>query len=403
MQKPTYLDYNSTTPLDPRVLKQMLPYFHEDFGNPANSLHSFGWSAENAVKKAAAQLAELIQCDPSEIVWNSGATEGNNSVIQGLLRQLEKESAPKANSESLPIHIITSRAEHWSVLSPLERASEQKNITVTYLPINKQGCINLDDLKQAITPNTKLISLIWVNNETGAINPIEEVATLCQEKQIYLHSDGTQAVGKISVDLKKIPVHFLTFSAHKFYGPKGVGGLYIRSRNPHVEIEPLIVGGGQQHNRRSGTLNVPGIVGAGAAAELCRQELAQDSEHTRQLLNTFFSQLTAQGLKLEINGPNLTETRSPITLSLVMPQMVDLALPQLSSLAFSQGSACQTSEATGSHVLTALGLSLEKMQRTIRFSIGRFTTLQDIEKAVQVVYKAFKPDITTPDKTLDTF
>jgi len=389
IKKPIYLDYNSTTPVDPRVIQAMLPYFDKDFGNPANSLHQYGWSAENAVKKASEQMAQLIDARPHEITWTSGATEGNNTVIFGLVRQLKK-SQPQE-----PIHIISSRAEHWSVLSALEQVEEDQLATVTYLPVNAEGAISVADLKRAIQPHTKLVSLIWVNNEVGAINPIAEVAEICQQNKIYFHTDGTQAVGKIFVDVKKHPIHFLTFSAHKFYGPKGVGVLYMRSQNPTVEIAPLIVGGGQQHNRRSGTLNVPAIVGAGVAAEICQTELSKDAEHTLKLLQKFYQNLQVEWPQIKINGPDLSKPRSPMNLSVVLPQAVDFVLPALTSLAFSQGSACQTSETTGSHVLNALGLTTQQILSTIRFSVGRFTTEQEIQSASEVVLNAFKTKAET--------
>ncbi len=383
MQKPIYLDYNATTPVDPRVIDAMLPYFTNDFGNPANTLNSYGWAAENGVKKAAEQAARLIHCKPNELVWNAGATEGNNSVVFGLIRKLKNETP------DTPIHFITSNAEHWSVLNSFKAAEKYENIQVTYIPVNSEGLVSVDELKKHIRPETRLVSLIWVNNEIGSINAVKELSQFCQDHQIYFHTDATQAVGKIEVNLEKTPVHFLTFSAHKFYGPKGVGALYIRSQNPSIQIEPFVLGGGQQNNRRSGTLNVPGIVGAGAAAAICEKEMAEDSARTKYFCNELYSLVKAEIPSVEINGPALTR-RSPINLSLMMPAMIDLFLPALSGLAFSQGSACNTGETSSSHVLSAIGRSPAQASRTIRLSLGRWTKDSEIKEAARLICNAFK-------------
>jgi cysteine desulfurase len=383
MQKPIYLDYNATTPADPRVVQAMLPFFTENFGNPANNLNQFGWTAENAVKKASEQVAKLIHCKASELTWNGGATEGNNSVVFGLIRKLKKENPDQV------IHLITSNAEHWSVLNSFKAAEQFEHVQTTYIPVNSEGIVTAEEVKKHLRPETKLVSLIWVNNEIGSINPVHEVAALCQEKEIYFHTDGTQAVGKISVDLQNSKIHFLTFSAHKFYGPKGVGLLYTRGHQPVVEIEPFILGGGQQSNRRSGTLNVPAIVGAGQAAAISQDEMIEDSVRTKMLCKKIFSELKEKFPSLLLNGPDFSN-RSPINLSLVMPKSVDLVLPSLSGLAFSQGSACHTGETSISHVLTAIGRSSSEAQRTIRLSLGRWTKEADIDEAVRILFNAFK-------------
>lgn len=384
MQKPIYLDYNSTTPTDPRVIDAMLPYFNSEFGNPANTLNSYGWSAENAVKNAAQQVARLIHCKPQELVWNAGATEGNNSVIFGLIRTLKNESPEK------PIHFITSNAEHWSVLNSFKAAEKYEKIQVSYVLVNEDGIVTLNELKKHIRPETKLVSLIWVNNEIGAINPVEEISQFCQDQKIYFHTDGTQAIGKINVNLEKVPIHFLTFSAHKFYGPKGVGVLFIRSQNPSIHIEAFILGGGQQNNRRSGTLNVPAIVGAGTAAAICEHEMEADSKRTQQLCADLYQRIKNHIPRVKMNGPALGHHRSPINLSLMMPAPIDLHLSALSGLAFSQGSACHTGETSSSHVLAAIGRSAAEASRTIRLSIGRWTKQSDIEMAAQLICAAFK-------------
>lgn len=382
--RPIYLDYNSTTPVDPRVLDCMLPFFKDEIGNPANTTHEFGWAANQAVNNACNQVASLLKCKPQEVVWNAGATEGNNSVVFGLIRKLRSENP------NHPIHFITSNAEHWCVMNSFEAAEKFEKIQVTYVPVDSEGIVSLEEIKKHIRPETKLISLIWVNNEIGAINPIHEIASYCDENHIYFHSDATQAVGKIEVDLQKTPIHFLTFSAHKFYGPKGVGALVIRSGS---EIEPYIYGGGQQNNRRSGTMNVPGIVAAGKAAELCALEMKNESARTQLLLQNFWLRLKEAVPSAKLNGPSI-EKRSPVNLNLWLPQMIDMVRPKLSQLAFSQGSACQTKEGKTSHVLKAIGLSPAQAYCTIRLSIGRFTTQDELETALKVIISTFKAENT---------
>jgi cysteine desulfurase len=384
MQKLIYLDYNSTTPVDPRVIDSMLPYFKEEIGNPSNTSHALGWAANTAVQQASQKIASLLNCNPQDIVWNAGATEGNNSVVFGLIRKLKSEN-PNA-----PIHFITSNVEHWCVLNSFSAAEEFEKIAVTYVPANSEGLVNLEEIKKHIRPETKLVSLIWVNNEIGAINPIHEIATYCHENKIYFHSDATQAVGKIEVDLQKTPVHFLTFSAHKFCGPKGVGALVIKKG---FDIEPYIYGGGQQNNRRSGTLNVPGIVGAGKAAEICAAEMKTESTRTRELIKNFWNALKEALPTVKLNGPSIDQ-RSPANLSLVMPKMIDLVRPSLLQLAFSQGSACQAGEADTSHVLKAIGLTEAQAYCTIRLSIGRFTTQDEMDLALKMLINTFKLENT---------
>lgn len=382
--RPIYLDYNATSPVDPRVLDSMLPYLKEEFGNPSNTTHSLGWAANNAVHHASTQVASWLHCKTHEVIWNSGATEGNNSVVFGLIRKLKNESPDQ------PLHFITSNAEHSCVLHSFAAAEKYEKVQVTYVPVNAEGVITLEELKKHVRPETKFVSLIWVNNEIGSINPIHEIASYCHQNQIYFHSDATQAVGKIEVNLQKTPVHFLTFSAHKFSGPKGVGALVVRSG---FDIEPYISGGGQQNNRRSGTMNVPGIVGAGKAAELCANEMDADMARTHLLLQNFWLRLKEALPSVQLNGPSL-EKRSPVNLSLLLPKMIDLVRPSLSSLAFSQGSACQAGEGSTSHVLNAIGLTPAQAHCTMRVSIGRFTTQDELEAALKVLISTFKVENT---------
>lgn len=381
--KPVYLDYNATTPTDPVVVQAMLPFFTEDFGNPANTLNSYGWAAENAVKKASQNVADLIGCEAHELTWNAGATEGNNTVVFGLIQHIKQQNPLEK------IHFITSCAEHLSVINSFRAAQKIENIEVDFIPVTIAGEVELGTLKKYVKPHTKLVSCMWINNEIGSINPIHELAEFCTQNKIYFHTDATQAVGKIEINLKKTPVHFLTFSAHKFYGPKGVGCLFTRSNHPHVEIEPLIFGGGQQKNRRSGTLNVPAIVGAGKAAELCQNRITAEFAETKNLLKFIFDTLKTEFPQLKLNGPTL-EKRSPINLSLTFHKPIDSVLGHLAAIAFSQGSACSTTGITSSHVLKSIGLTLPQAQQTIRLSIGRWTTQPEAEIACKTIIAAFK-------------
>lgn len=381
--KPIYLDYNATTPTDPSVVSAMLPFFTETFGNPANTLNAYGWAAENAIKKSAEQVANLVRCKPSEIIWNAGATEGNNSVVFGLIRTLKKKNP------SEKIHFLTSNAEHLSVINSLLAAQRIEHIDIEFIPVDTFGCVDLTTLKKFIRPSTKLVSLMWVNNEIGSVNPIHELATYCQEQKIYFHTDATQAVGKIEVDLQKTSVHFLTFSAHKFYGPKGVGCLIIKSNSPHIQIEPLLFGGGQQNNHRSGTMNVPAIVGTGKAAEIALEISRSEAYRTGALCKDLFGKIKEMVPAVSLNGPEFSN-RSPINLSITFDKPIDLVLAQLSSLAFSQGSACSTAGITSSHVLKAIGLTQAQTQNTLRLSVGRWTTQADIQQAAEILIKVFK-------------
>src|ERR1700675_3608906 len=264
---PIYMDNHATTPVDPRVVEAMLPFFTEKFGNAASRNHSFGWTAEEAVENARAQIARLINATPKEIIFTSGATESNNLALKGAAEMYRE----KGN------HIITQVIEHKAVLDTCKRL-EKYGYEVTYLPVAKDGRIDLDDLRRAITPKTILISIMYANNEIGVIQPIEEIGKIAKEKGVFFHTDAVQAAGKVPVDVQKENIDLLSISAHKFYGPKGVGALYVRRRNPRVQLASIIDGGGHERGMRSGTLNVPGIVGFGKAAELCQNEMAEESE-----------------------------------------------------------------------------------------------------------------------------
>ncbi|UYL09642.1 cysteine desulfurase [Bdellovibrio sp. SKB1291214] len=375
--KGLYLDYNATTPVDPQVFTAMEPYFKEFFGNPASVGHHWGWAAENGVQKARMQVASFIGAKSSEITFTSSATESNNWVIFGLLSKLREENPNQ------PIHFITSCVEHSSVIKAM-LAAEKQGVEVDFLPVNKYGQVEIETLRQAIKPHTKLISLIWVNNEIGSINPILEIAQLAKEKQIYLHTDATQAIGKLKVDVTGMGIDLMSFSAHKMYGPKGSAALYIRGKDPKVVLNPLIYGGGQEKGLRSGTLNVPAIVGLGVASELCKNGLDSEIARMTSLRNLLWSKLQAAIPGLRLNGHPME--RSPINLNITLPGIkVESLTAKIQKLGISTGSACSSGSMTISHVLKGIGLSPEEAQCTFRISLGRWTTEEDIQRAVDIL------------------
>lgn len=378
--KDIYLDYNATTPVDPQVFQAMEPYFKEHFGNPASAGHHWGWTAENAVAKARSQVASLIGAKATEITFTSGATEANNWVIFGLISKLREENPYE------PVHIITSCVEHSSIMKALS-AAEKMGVEVDYLPVNRYGQVELETVKKALKPHTKLITLIWVNNEIGSINPIPEIAALAKENKIYIHSDATQAAGKIPVDVTVMGLDMMSFSAHKIYGPKGVGALFIRGKDPKVQINPLIYGGGQERGLRSGTLNVPGIVGMGLASDLCRQNLALESARLLELRQLFWQKLQVAIPGVRLNGhPN---ERAPNNLNITLPGVkTEMIVPRLQRLGVSTGSACGTGAMVVSHVLKGMGLSTEEIQCSLRLSLGRWSSEQDVLGAVEILQTA---------------
>lgn len=375
-----YLDYNATTPVDPEVFKAMEPYFKQHFGNPSSASHHWGWAADNAVAKAREQIAQLIGAGPQEITFTAGATEANNQVIFGLINKVREENP------SEPIHIISSSLEHDSVMKSL-LATLKQNVEVDFLDVDKFGRVDLEALKTAIKPHTKLITLIWVNNEIGTLNPILDAAQIARERKIYFHTDATQAIGKIPVNLSETAIDMMSFSAHKMYGPKGIGALYLRSKNPKVQIHPLIYGGGQEKGLRSGTLNVPGIVGFGAAADICRQLMPTEKERTQKLRDLLWTELQKAFPGIQLNGHPIE--RSPINLNVTLPsQKTEQMLPRLQRLASSTGSACGTGTMTLSHVLLGLGVGSDAIQRSLRLSLGRWTTEDEIHQAVKILQHA---------------
>ena len=361
------MDYHATTPVDPRVVEAMVPYFTQHFGNAASRNHPFGWEAEEAVEKARKQLADLIGANAKEIVFTSGATEADNLAIKGVAEMYHK----KGN------HIITCVTEHKAVADTCKRL-EKEGYRVTYLPVQKDGLISLDDLLGAITGKTILITIMTANNEIGAIQPIAKIGAIAKEKSILFHTDAAQAVGKIPFNANDLKVDTASMSAHKMYGPKGVGALYVRCRNPRVLLAPIIDGGGHERGMRSGTLNVPGIVGFGKAAELCRQEMAADTERLRKLRDRLNDKLH-QGLdEIYVNGS--IEHRLPHNLNISFSYVEgESLLMGINDVAVSSGSACTSASLEPSYVLKALGAGDDLAHSSIRFGLGRWSTTEEVD------------------------
>lgn len=378
-KKSIYLDYNATTPVDPLVFAAMEPYFKDYFGNPASAGHTWGWKAASATEKARLQVAQLINAGLNEIFFTSGATEANNWAIFGLISKIRNENPDEK------IHIISSCLEHNSIMKSLE-AAQRLNVEIDFLAVNKFGQIDIESVRHAIKPHTKLISLIWVNNEIGSINPIGEIAKITKAQKIYLHTDATQAVGKLPVNVMELGIDMMSFSGHKIYGPKGIGVLYIRSKDPKVQIEPLIHGGGHERGLRSGTLNVPGIVGLGVAAEICEKNLVEEAARLTNLRHLMWEKLKKAIPEVSLNG-HPTE-RSCNNLSITLPINTEAILPHLQKLGVSTGSACSTGSIAISHVLKGIGLGPIEAQRTLRLSLGRWTTEEEVLEAVETLKSA---------------
>jgi cysteine desulfurase len=370
---PIYLDNNATTPMDPRVFEAMKPYFLEHFGNAASRNHSFGWEAEEAVSYAREQVAKLIGADEKEIIFTSGATEGDNLGIKGVFEMY----ASKGN------HIITATTEHKAVLDTCKHI-EKSGGEVTYLQVQPDGLIDLKALEAAIKPTTILIAIMYANNEIGTIMPIKEISAIARKHGVLLFSDATQAVGKIPVDVNKDGIDIMAFSAHKMYGPKGVGALYVRRKNPRVKVTAQMDGGGHERGMRSGTLNVPGIVGFGAACELCRLDMEEDTKRISKLRDKLQTEL----MKLEeayVNGS--TEHRLPhvANISFKHVEGEGLLMGFNKNIALSSGSACTSASLEPSYVLKALGLGDDLAHSSLRFGLGRFTTEEQIDYTIKAI------------------
>ncbi|PYU28902.1 MAG: IscS subfamily cysteine desulfurase [Acidobacteria bacterium] len=370
---PIYMDNHATTQVDPRVMNAMLPYFNEKFGNAASRNHSFGWAAEEAVESARGQLAKLIHAAPKEIIFTSGATESNNLALKGVAEMYSE----KGN------HIITQVTEHKAVLDTCKRLGRY-GYQVTYLPVAKDGRIDPDDLRRAITPKTILIAIMYANNEIGVIQPIEEIGKIAKEKGVLFFTDAVQAVGKVPVDVNRENVDLLAMTGHKIYGPKGCGALYVRRRNPRVQLTAIIDGGGHERGMRSGTLNVPGIVGFGKAAELCQNEMAKESERLRGLRDRLKEGIFGRLDEVYVNGSMTCRLPNNLNASFAHVEGESL-LMGINDVAVSSGSACTSAKMEPSYVLKALGVGEEMAHSSIRFGLGRFNTQEEVDYVIQRV------------------
>lgn len=367
VKTPIYMDNHATTRTDPRVVEAMLPYFTETFGNAASRNHAFGWAAEEGVENARAIIAKAINADPKEIVFTSGSTEANNLAIKGIAEMY----AEKGN------HIITCVTEHKAVIDPCKKL-ERQGFNVTWLPVQKNGLIDLNQLKDALTDKTILVSIMHANNEIGVLQPIDEIGKMCEERGITFHTDATQSVGKVPVDVQKQNVHLLSLSAHKLYGPKGVGILYVRRRKPRVRVTPILDGGGHERGMRSGTLNVTGIVGMGKALELCMEEMATESERLRGLRDYLRNKLTSNMTDVYENGDPVHKLPHSLNISFAFVEGESL-LMGIHDVAVSSGSACTSASLEPSYVLKSLGLGDELAHSSIRFGLGRFNTKEEVD------------------------
>ena len=379
MKLPIYLDNHATTRTDPRVLEAMMPYFTEIYGNAASRNHAFGWEAEEAVEKARKQIADLIGATAKEIVFTSGATESNNLAIKGIAEMY----AERGN------HIITQATEHKAVLDTCKRL-EKDGVRVTYLPVQQNGLIDLGQLRNAITDKTILITIMYANNEIGVVQPVQEIAKIAKEKGVLFHTDAVQAVGKIPVNVIADGIDVLSLTAHKLYGPKGVGALYVRRRNPRVQITAQMDGGGHERGMRSGTLNVAGIAGLGAACEFARKEMAEESKRSQYLRDRLKNKLMSELDEVYINGS--WEHRLPHNLNISFAYVEgESLLMGINDIAVSSGSACTSATLEPSYVLKALGAGDDLAHSSIRFGVGRFTTEEEIDyvgdRIVDVVKK----------------
>ncbi|XP_052197001.1 cysteine desulfurase, mitochondrial [Diospyros lotus] len=369
--RPLYLDVQATSPVDPRVLDAMLPYYLSRFGNPHSRTHLYGWESDDAVERGRAQVAALINASPKEIVFTSGATESNNISIKGVLHFYKDKKR----------HVITTQTEHKCVLDSC-RHLQQEGFEVTYLPVHSDGLVDLNQLRAAIRPDTGLVSVMMVNNEIGVIQPMEEIGKICKEFNVPLHTDAAQALGKIPIDVEKINVSLMSLSGHKIYGPKGIGALYMR-RRPRIRVEPQMNGGGQERGIRSGTVPTPLVVGMGAACELAMKEMEYDEKRINKLQERLFNGIKAKLDGVVVNGSTEKRYAGNLNLSFAYVEGESL-LMGLKEVAVSSGSACTSASLEPSYVLRALGVDEDMAHTSIRFGIGRFTTEAEIDRAIEL-------------------
>ncbi len=420
---PIYMDYNSTTPVDPRVVEAMQPYLTSQYGNAASRSHQYGWVAEEAVEYAREQVAKLIGATPSEVIFTSGATESNNLALKGAAHMYGMTWAEKLLLDTLAKghkdgtipdavdrvpakygrvdldaiaasgafeffkdkgdHIITVETEHKAILDSAKRL-EKEGFRVTYLKVKPNGLVDLAELEAAIEPSTILVSVMFANNEIGVLQPVKEIGALCRKNKALFHTDAVQAVGKVNVDVNEMNIDIMSMSGHKFYGPKGVGAVYVRRRRPRVRLEAVIDGGGHERGMRSGTLNVPGIVGFGKAAEICQKELSQEQEKLNSLRDRFLNALKAELDEIYLNGDE--EARVPGNVNVSFAYVEGEALMMaIKDVAVSSGSACTSASLEPSYVLRALGVGDELAHSSIRFGIGRFTTEEEVDYVAKLV------------------
>jgi len=369
--RPMYLDMQSTTPLDPRVLDAMLPYFTDMYGNPHSRTHMYGWESENAIETARKQVADLIGANPKEIIFTSGATESNNISIKGVARFYQSKKK----------HIITTQTEHKCVLDSC-RVLQQEGFDVTYLPVKPNGLICMKELEAAIREDTALVSVMYVNNEIGVEQPMKEIGELCRSKGVFFHTDAAQAVGKIDVDVNDLKIDLMSISGHKLYGPKGVGALYVR-RRPRVRLEPQMNGGGQERGLRSGTLPTALCVGLGSASQVAKDDMVADRKHVDFLSKMMVDQVMAKLTHVYLNGD--PENRYPGNINLSFAHVEgESLLMGLKEIAVSSGSACTSASLEPSYVLRALGVDEELAHTSIRFGVGRFTTEAEVQRAIDL-------------------
>ena len=372
MKFPIYLDNHSTTPMDPRVLDTMLPYFTEKFGNSASRNHAFGWEAEEGVENARKQIARLIHADPKEIVFTSGATESDNLALKGVAEMYHEKGD----------HIITSSTEHRAVLDTAKTLEAKRGVKVTYLPVDKYGMVDPEDVRKAITDKTVLISIMFANNEIGTLNPVKEIGKVAKEKGVLFHCDATQGVGKVPVNVQEMGIDLMSFTAHKIYGPKGVGALYVRKKNPRVRIAAQMDGGGHERGMRSGTLPVPLIVGFGRACELCEQEMTAEGVRLAAMRDHLHANITKTLEDVYLNGHPTERLPNNLNVSFAYVEGESL-LMGVKEIALSSGSACTSATLEPSYVLRALGVGAELAHSSIRFGLGRFTVVEEVDYAAK--------------------
>jgi cysteine desulfurase len=376
---PIYMDNNATTPVDPRVLEKMIPYFTMNFGNAASRNHAFGWNADKAVETARQQIASLIGANEKEIIFTSGATESNNMAVLGVAEMYKDRGN----------HIVSVVTEHKAIIDPIKHLEESGAARVTWLGVDRNGQIDLSELKNALTDQTVLVSIMHGNNEIGTLQKIAEIGAICRERGVLFHTDAVQTVGKIPVNVDQMNIDLLSLSGHKIYGPKGIGALYVRRRNPRVRLAPILFGGGHERGMRSGTLNVPGIVGLGEACAIAQREMADEAQRTRELRDRLHKGLQAELDELYLNGHPTERLPGNLNISFAFCEGESLMMG-IKEIAVSSGSACTSASLEPSYVLRALGVREDLAHTSIRFGLGRFTTTQDVDQTIQKVVLAVK-------------